>query len=48
MSNLILSISDSLKIAWQSLLAIFIGIGAIYLVILLFSALNKKNNNKQK
>jgi uncharacterized membrane protein YgaE (UPF0421/DUF939 family) len=46
MSNLILSISDSLKIAWQGLLAIFIGIGAIYLVILLFSALNKKKTKQ--
>ncbi len=42
----ILDIQESLKIAWQGMLAVFIGITVIYLLILILISLQRKHKEK--
>jgi uncharacterized protein YoxC len=44
----ILTVKDSLQIAWQGMLMIFIAIAFIYFVIMLFSLFHKLQKNKTK
>ncbi|MGI6768495.1 MAG: hypothetical protein ACOX43_05390 [Bacilli bacterium] len=39
---LLLNLKESLNIAWQGILAVFIGIGIIYLTILILISFQKK------